>query len=126
MVLHLKDAGTLVSLVTEGGWVTLPNGDRMSPAVAGWSSGSYTLEEAPAAPEPAKAEIKAARVVEERAQRDFILASVVDPVICNPFRWAALTSAKQAEWTTYRRALLDVPQQTKFPETVVWPEQPSK
>jgi hypothetical protein len=60
-----------------------------------------------------------------RAQRDRLLISVVDPMVSNPLRWADLTPEKQTAWATYRRALLDVPQQPKFPEAVVWPTQPT-
>jgi len=37
-MLELRDNGKLVQMVAEGGWVTLPNGDRLSPAEAGWSN----------------------------------------------------------------------------------------
>jgi hypothetical protein len=59
-----------------------------------------------------------------RAQRDMILKNVVDPLVSNNLRWAELTTGEQAAWVTYRRALLDVPQQAKFPETIVWPSAP--
>lgn len=62
---------------------------------------------------------------EVRMQRDLILKSVVDPFVSNSLRWAELKPEKQGEWVAYRRALLDVPQQTKFPEAVVWPTQPT-
>ncbi|MDP1669638.1 hypothetical protein [Phaeovulum sp.] len=49
-MLELRDNGKLVQMVAEGGWVTLPNGDRLSPALAGWSNGDgLSLV---AAPEP--------------------------------------------------------------------------
>ena len=63
-------------------------------------------------------------ISETRANRDNILTTVVDPLVSNNLRWAELTSDKQAEWATYRTALLDVPQQTGFPQTVTWPTQP--
>lgn len=75
---------------------------------------------------PTQAELDAAQAARIRDARDSILAAVVDPMVSNPLRWADLSAAKQTAWAAYRRALLDVPQQTKFPETVVWPEQPSK
>ena len=59
-----------------------------------------------------------------RKDRDKILANVVDPLVSNPLRWADLTAEKQAEWAAYRRALLDVPQQSGFPNDVVWPISP--
>ena len=58
-----------------------------------------------------------------RSERDNILTTVVDPLVSNNLRWADLTSDKQAEWSTYRTALLDVPQQSGFPD-VTWPTKP--
>ena len=60
-----------------------------------------------------------------RVERDRILATVVDPLVSNPFRWSELTAAKQAEWTTYRQDLLDVPQQAGFPNDITWPTEPT-
>jgi hypothetical protein len=59
-----------------------------------------------------------------RAERDNILATVVDPLVSNSLRWADLTAAKQNEWTTYRTDLLGVPQQAGFPNTITWPTKP--
>jgi hypothetical protein len=52
------------------------------------------------------------------------LLSVLDDVVCNPLRWAALSTEKQQEYAVYRQALLDVPQQSGFPTNVVWPVKP--
>jgi hypothetical protein len=70
---------------------------------------------------PTQAELDAALAVGVRAERDNILATVVDPLVSNPLRWAGLTAAEQAEWSTYRQALLDVPQQAGFPNDIIWP-----
>ena len=70
----------------------------------------------------AGADARAAEAV--RAERDNILATVVDPLVSNPLRWADLTSDKQAEWSQYRTDLLNVPQQAGFPHTVAWPTKP--
>ena len=59
-----------------------------------------------------------------RFLRDQLLQSEVDPVVTNPLRWAELSSAVQQQWTDYRTALLDVPQQLGFPNEVVWPTKP--
>ena len=67
-----------------------------------------------------KTELDAALAAEVRAERDRLLVAV-DVVVSNPLRWADLSSDKQTEWTVYRQALLDVPQQSGFPSTVVWP-----
>ena len=60
-----------------------------------------------------------------RAERDNILATVVDPIVSNSFRWADFTDEKRTEWTVYRQALLDIPEQSGFPSDVTWPEKPS-
>tara|TARA_B110000881_G_C18368484_1_gene410000 strand:+ start:294 stop:713 length:420 start_codon:yes stop_codon:yes gene_type:complete len=73
---------------------------------------------------PTQAELDAATSAEVRGERDNILTTVVDPLVSNPLRWADLTSATQAEWSTYRQALLDVPQQAGFPTNITWPESP--
>ena len=59
-----------------------------------------------------------------RLNRDDILTGVVDPFVSNPLRWAGLTSSKQTEWATYRTALLDIPEQSGFPNTISWPTAP--
>ena len=61
---------------------------------------------------------------EFRLDRDNILTGVVDPFVSNPLRWAGLTSSKQTEWATYRTALLDIPEQSGFPNTISWPTAP--
>jgi len=70
----------------------------------------------------AGADARAAEAVRE--ERDNILTTVVDPLVSNNLRWAELTSDKQAEWATYRTALLDVPQQAGFPTDITWPNAP--
>jgi hypothetical protein len=59
-----------------------------------------------------------------RMFRNELLVREVDPVVTNPLRWAELSSAVQQQWTNYRTALLDVPQQSGFPNEVVWPTKP--
>lgn len=73
---------------------------------------------------PTQAELDAEAAASARAERDYKLATEVDPLVTNPLRWADLTPAKQAEWSTYRQALLDVPQQAGFPHNVTWPTKP--
>lgn len=52
-----------------------------------------------------------------------ILLQAVDRM--NPIWYATLTVEQQTELQTYRQQLLDVPQQTGFPENVVWPTKPA-
>ena len=68
---------------------------------------------------PTAEELAATAAAEIRSQRDQLLLEV-DAFVGNPLRWAALSSDKQAEWVTYRTALLNVPQQSGFPN-VTWP-----
>tara|TARA_R110000803_G_scaffold85629_1_gene151931 strand:- start:12 stop:278 length:267 start_codon:yes stop_codon:yes gene_type:complete len=58
-----------------------------------------------------------------RNERDSKLQSEVDVIASNALRWADLSSEAQAAWATYRTALLDVPQQSGFPD-VTWPTAP--
>ena len=58
-----------------------------------------------------------------RLERDFLLEQV-DAVAGNSLRWAALDADAQAAWATYRQALLDVPQQSGFPDNPIWPTKP--
>tara|TARA_R110001606_G_scaffold395849_1_gene568967 strand:- start:106 stop:501 length:396 start_codon:yes stop_codon:yes gene_type:complete len=72
---------------------------------------------------PTQEELDVALAAEVRADRVGRLADV-DAVAGNALRWAALNADTQAEWATYRQALLDVPQQAGFPNTVTWPVKP--
>lgn len=47
----------------------------------------------------------------------------------SPMRWNAMTEAQRADWTAYRQALLDIPQQPGFPwggdpDKAPWPVKP--
>lgn len=55
--------------------------------------------------------------------RDNLLKDV-DAIAGNVLRWADMSAEKQAEWSTYRQALLDVPQQSGFPSIITWPVKP--
>ena len=54
---------------------------------------------------------------EQRAQRDSLLTAS---------DWTQIPDAPvdKAAWATYRQSLRDIPQQSGFPTTVVWPTQP--
>ena len=73
---------------------------------------------------PTAEEIATALAASERAKRDSLLASDVDPIAGNALRWAALTDSERTAWTNYRTALLDVPAQAGFPSTITWPTKP--
>ena len=57
----------------------------------------------------------AASATQVRAQRDALLAAS---------DCMALADRITADWTTYRQALRDVPQQSAFPNTIIWPIKP--
>jgi hypothetical protein len=59
-------------------------------------------------------------VTPPRDVRDALLLEV-DIYTSPPLRWGSLTSTEQAAWSTYRQALLDVPQQADFPNNITWP-----
>jgi len=65
---------------------------------------------------PTQAELDSETAANVRAERDNILATVVDPMVSNPLRWADLSSDKQSEWSQYRTDLLNIPQQAGFPD----------
>ena len=73
---------------------------------------------------PTQAELDAAAAAEVRAERDSILVTEVDPIVSNPLRWAEMTAEKQAEWSAYRTALLDITDQSGFPTDITWPTKP--
>ena len=74
---------------------------------------------------PTQAELDAELAASLRGQRDELLTSEVDPVAGNALRWAALTSADREAWSDYREALLDLPAQAGFPNTITWPTKPT-
>ena len=59
-------------------------------------------------------------VFDARLKRDSLLA-VVDKM--NPMWWETLSEAQKQSWIEYRQALLDVPQQSEFPDAIEWPEE---
>ena len=56
-----------------------------------------------------------------RIQRTQLL-QIIDDI--NVVRYNSLTTEQQTELKNYRQALLDVPQQLGFPNTVAWPSKP--
>tara|TARA_R100001460_G_scaffold61162_1_gene101256 strand:+ start:316 stop:732 length:417 start_codon:yes stop_codon:yes gene_type:complete len=73
---------------------------------------------------PTQEELDAKKALDVRELRDHLLQSEVDPIVSNPLRWAEMSSEKQAEWAQYRTDLLNVPQQSGFPNTISWPTKP--
>lgn len=70
---------------------------------------------------PTQEELDAATAASVRAERDRRLVADVDPIVSNPLRWSAMSEQEQADMSAFRMALLDVPQQAGFPNTISWP-----
>lgn len=73
---------------------------------------------------PTQEELDAKAAIQVRLQRDSILVSEVDPIVSNPLRWADLTTDQQNAWAQYRTDLLDITDQSGFPDDVAWPTKP--
>jgi hypothetical protein len=58
----------------------------------------------------------------QRSRRNKFLFLYIDAM--NPVRWSTYTTEQQQSWINYRQALLDVPQQSGFPDEIVWPQKP--
>ena len=74
---------------------------------------------------PTQEEILAAAAFRAKAKRADLLAQNVDPYVMNALRWADLSAEQQGEIAAYRRALLDITDQSGFPLEIVWPELPA-
>jgi hypothetical protein len=72
---------------------------------------------------PTQAELDATLSEQLRAKRNTLLVEV-DAIAGNALRWESLDVNTQSAWRVYRQALLDVPQQTGFPNDVTWPIKP--
>lgn len=73
---------------------------------------------------PTQEELDAEAAKQARAARNRILSKQVDPIVTNPLRWAEMTAEQQQAWTDYRRALLDITDQSGFPHDITWPTKP--
>ena len=69
---------------------------------------------------PTQEELDAILAGELRNERNQLLLAV-DALAGNALRWSELSPTEQTEVSNYRLELLDVPQQSGFPTTVVWP-----
>lgn len=73
---------------------------------------------------PQLTEEKAAQLL--RRKRDNLLLEFDRKLYRNPFYWDSLSQEQRDERLAYRRALLDVPTQTGFPQvdSITWPSYP--
>ena len=70
---------------------------------------------------PTTEELNEQKAIAIRQERDLLLGRDVDPLVTNPLRWDSLSNEVQNKIKTYRNALLDLPEQTGFPNSVVFP-----
>jgi hypothetical protein len=81
-----------------------------APGKYSFTAGTFSLIPFSATPEEHKA-----KAIEVREARDLLIAKS-DWTQC-----ADVSAVVKAQWVPYRKALRDVPQQTGFPFSVVWP-----
>lgn len=94
-MLDLMQNGKFVKSVQEGGQFTMPNGDIVSPAYAGWTNNSFTLLERQP-PDPA-----APTQAEQETARQAAFAAEADPLF---FQWQA-GEATEVEWLAKRQEI---------------------
>lgn len=76
----------------------------------------------PCARTPILSQEKKAEIIRSERAR---LLLVLDQLVSNPIRWQGFTEQQKSELAVYRQALLDVPQQISFPNSVEWPVMPT-
>lgn len=97
-MLKLIQGDRFIMSVGEGSQFTLPNGDVVSPAYAGWVGGPYTLIEAPVPePEPLKPPTRE----EQEMRRQAAYSSEADPLF---FKWQA-GEGTEADWLAKRQEI---------------------
>ncbi len=73
---------------------------------------------------PTSEEVIAEQAAMARGTRQEILKSFVDPYITNNLRWQSMTDAQRQIITDYRQQLLDISEQSGWPQNVEWPTPP--
>jgi hypothetical protein len=101
-MLELRHNGNLIQSIPSGGWLTLPNGDYVSPAVAGWSNeAGFALTEAPPPPQPTAAEALAA------ARAAMICTPLQGKLTLGEAAWSAVEAWRDASATWAQRQIID-------------------
>lgn len=91
-MLDLYQGATKITTVAPGGRFTLPNGDVVSPAYAGWDNGKFTLVEVPPPPPPTAEELLEA----ERATMQLSFAQMLIGLVTESW----ITEADGEAWLT--------------------------
>lgn len=120
------ETGILISQIGTDDESTVPTLLGNKPYVPGHYDGNvYYVVNGQITPRPPQPEPQPTIEQQEtmiRRQRT-VLLSEVDKI--NPVWFASLTAQQQQELVAYRQALLDVPQQAGFPQSVTWPTKPT-
>lgn len=59
--------------------------------------------------------IKTAKIKKQRNIRDYYLKTYIDSVVSNPLRWADMSDEEKQIYIDYRKYLLDITDEPKFP-----------
>ena len=93
-MLNLTKDNAVIQSVVPGSQFSLPNGDVVSPAYAGWSNGEYTLVEAPIEP-PVPPAPPTREQQEENRRAAYVVEA--DPIFFMSQRGEATTEEWQAK-----------------------------
>jgi hypothetical protein len=109
---HVIENGIVTNTIEVESLDFMPNLINGETGSIGWLWDGQTLT-SPLLPSKTADELKA----EARSQRNSLLAAS---------DWTQVIDAPvdQAAWSAYRQSLRDIPQQSGFPLTIVWPTQP--
>ena len=114
MKAHVIEDGVVVNTIEVDSLDFMPNLIEATEGGIGWSysRGSFT----PPEEEPVSEE---KLTVIAKSRRDALLSGS---------DWVVLEDAPtdKTAWKTYRQALRDVPEQSGFPEAIVWPTKPTE
>lgn len=118
-----KEIENIIILDTLEGFVPYKEGIELAPRNDGEFGWIWSVENndwvKPSEPELSQEE----KAIAIREKRQGLLRRYVD-IMSGP-RWEVMTEDQKQVYRDYRQALLDVTDQETFPESVVWPPQPS-
>lgn len=115
-MLNILRGTDIIGQVVENGQFMLPNGDVVSPAYAGWTSGEYSLAAAPPPPAPTEEEILEALRADMRLSFAQLLIGLVAE------QW--ITQAEGETWlagslpAAMEGAIATLPYEAQFPARV--------
>lgn len=142
MLAHVRDGHVIRVYRAPEGWVTLADGQKVSPPVAGYVNGPDRIVEAAEEVVDESTTALTVRAQETLIDRDrVILRTVVrdmpqeqraaliraerdDRLSASDWTQVADAPVNKEAWAAYRAALRDVTKQAGFPDLVDWPREP--